>query len=306
MKLRYPFLYLVLASALVAAVLMFFSAGRNRSVLSTPVLSRDRVAQVDIVGVITSSQSVSRGVTSARNIISQLDKYADDDSVKAVVLRIDSPGGTVVAAQEVYAAVKRLRQEKSKIVIASMADTAASGGYYIACAADHIIASPGSITGSIGVIMEFPNFEGLFGKIGVRTTTIKSGTFKDTGSATRKMTDEERVLLQALLDDVHQQFINAVRESRSMKPEEAVSLADGRIFTGRQAMEVGLVDAMGDLRSAILKAAELSGIEGEPEVLHDKKKRRFWGLLEGRIQELLPLSLLGTSPWTTQLLYLWK
>ena len=174
MKLRYPFLYLVLASALVAAVLMFFGAGRNRSVLSTPVLSRDRVAQVDIVGVITSSQSVSRGVTSARNIISQLDKYADDDSVKAVVLRIDSPGGTVVAAQEVYAAVKRLRQEKSKIVIASMADTAASGGYYIACAADHIIASPGTITGSIGVIMQFPNFEGLFGKIGIRTTTIKS------------------------------------------------------------------------------------------------------------------------------------
>jgi protease-4 len=306
MKARYPFLYLVLASALLAALLLVFNASRESSVLPGPVLSRSKVALIDISGVITSSQGVSRGVTSARSVVLQLENYGEDESVKAVVLRIDSPGGTVVAAQEVYSAIKRLQEERGKVVVASMADIAASGGYYIACAADHIVASPGTLTGSIGVIMEFPNLEGLFGKIGVRTTTIKSGKFKDTGSASRQMTAEERALLQELLDDVHEQFIESVRVSRGLPADEVVALADGRIFTGKQAHRLGLVDETGDLRKAILKAAELAGIEGEPTVLREKKKTRIWDLLESRVMGVLPLLRGGVVPGTGRLLYLWK
>lgn len=306
MKVRYPFLYLVLASALLATLLLVFNASRKSSVLSGSVLSHGKVALIDISGVITSSQGVSRGITSARSVVLQLENYADDESVKAVVLRIDSPGGTVVAAQEIYSAIKRLQEERGKIVIASMADIAASGGYYIACAADLIVASPGTLTGSIGVIMEFPNLEGLFGKIGVRSTVIKSGRFKDTGSAFRQMTEEERALLQELLDDVHEQFIESVREGRGLSVEEVVALADGRIFTGKQAHRLGLVDELGDLRKAILKAAELAGIEGEPTVLREKKKTRIWDLLESRVLGALPLLHGGVVPGTARLLYLWK
>jgi protease-4 len=233
MKLRYPFLYLVLASGLIAGALLVFNADREDPVISSSVLARDRVAVINVIGVITSSHDVSKGTSSSRRIIEQLEKYGENDSVKAVVLRIDSPGGTVVAAQEVYGAVNRLRRETGKAVVVSMADIAASGGYYISCAADRIFANPGTITGSIGVIMEFPNLEGLFGKVGIRTTTIKSGEFKDTGNALREMTDRERRLLQDLIDDVFTQFVDAVEKGREMEEEEVRALADGRIFTGR-------------------------------------------------------------------------
>jgi protease-4 len=306
MKVRYPFLYLVLASALLAALLLVFSSSRKNSVLPGRVLARSKVALIDISGVITSSEGVSRGITSSRSVVLQLENYADDSSVKAVVLRINSPGGTVVAAQEVYSAIKRIQEESGMVVVASMADIAASGGYYIACAADHVIASPGTLTGSIGVIMEFPNLEGLFGKIGVTTTTIKSGKFKDTGSAYRQMTGEERALLQELLDDVHEQFIDSVRAGRDLPIEEVIALADGRIFTGKQALSLGLVDETGDLRKAILKAAELAGIDGEPTVLREKKKTRLWDLLESRVLGALPILHGGVVPGTGQLLYLWK
>jgi protease-4 len=305
-KVRYPFLYLVLASTLLAALLLFFGGARKRHSLPATVLSRDKVALVDVSGVITSSQSAPRGVTGTRDLLRELKKHGDDDSVRAVVLRIDSPGGTVVAAQEIYSALRRLRDEKGKVVVASMADVSASGGYYIACAADHIVANPGTITGSIGVIMKFPNLEGLFGKVGIRTITIKSGKFKDTGNSSREMTEEERSVLQSLLDDVHRQFIEDVAAGRGMTIEEVTPLADGRIFTGRRARELGLVDETGDLRSAVLKAAELAGIEGEPSIVSEKRKIRFWELLESRLAGLLPLSSADRPSLNGRLLYLWQ
>ncbi len=305
MKLRYPFLYLVLASGLIAAALLVFNANREDPIISSSVLTRDRVAIIDIVGVITSSHDISQGTSSSRHIIEQLQKYGENDSVKAIVLRIDSPGGTVVAAQEVYGAVNRLRHETGKTVVVSMADVAASGGYYISCAADIIFANPGTITGSIGVIMEFPNLEGLFGKIGIRTTTIKSGEFKDTGNALRAMTERETRLLQDLIDDVFAQFVDAVEKGREMDEGEVRTLADGRIFTGRQAKELGLIDELGDLKEAIDRAAELAGIEGEPVILQEKKKRRFWDLLESRLAIILPRPTGGLVSGG-RLFYLWK
>jgi protease-4 len=302
MRSRFPFLYVVLLSGAAAALLLILNTGSQRRILPSSAISRDRVAVVDITGVLTSSHDVSRGASSARSIVEQLDQYGEDDAVRALVLRIDSPGGTVVAAQEVFAAVNRLREEKAKVVVVSMADIAASGGYYIACSADRILANPGTITGSIGVIMEFPNMEELFGKIGVKSYTIKSGEFKDTGSALREMTDRERAVLQALIDDVFGQFVQAVQESRGMTPEKVRELADGRIFTGKQAQELGLIDQIGDMTDAIRAAADLAGIEGEPEIVREKKKIRFWDILEGNARAWFPVP--GRT--SARLLYLWK
>lgn len=304
MKVRYPFLYLILLSAVAAAVLLAVGHGRRGNILSKPVLSRQSVAVVDVMGVITSSGALSDGTVSASALIEVLKKYGDDNSVKALVLRIDSPGGTVVAAQEVYNAVTRLREEKNKVVFASMADIAASGGYYIACAADRIYANEGTITGSIGVIMEFPNIEGLLRKVGVKTTTIKSGEFKDTGSAFRQMSEKEMRVLQELIDNVYDQFVQAVQQGRGMSEGEVRSLADGRIYTGRQARELGLVDELGDLEIAVRDAAEAAGIEGKPHVVRQKKKVRFWDLLESRLGVFLPLRS-GDYP-AVRLLYLWN
>jgi protease-4 len=302
MRLKFPFLYVVLLSGAAAALLLVLNAGGQRRIFPSSVISGDRIAVVDITGILTSSHNVSRGASSARSIIEQLDQFGEDNSVRALVLRIDSPGGTVVAAQEIFAAINRLREEKEKVVVASMADIAASGGYYIACSADRIFANPGTITGSIGVIMEFPNMEELFGKIGLKSNTIKSGEFKDTGSALREMTDREREVLQALIDDVYGQFVQAVQESRGMTPEKVRELADGRIFTGRQALELGLVDEIGDMTDAIRAAADLAGIEGEPEIVRKKKKVRFWDVLQGSAGAYLPVP--GRT--SARLLYLWK
>jgi protease-4 len=302
MKVKYPFLYIVLASGLLAAVLVALNSGTGGHGLSSSVLAGDKVAVVDISGVLTSSQSVSRDSSSARSIIEALEEHAADDTVRALVLRIDSPGGTVVAAQEVFAAVTRLQEETGKAVVASMADVGASGGYYIACAADRIYANPGTITGSIGVIMEFPNVKELFGKIGIAATTIKSGEFKDTGSALRDMTPREREVLQELIDDVYGQFVQAVGQGRDMTPEAVREIADGRIYTGRQAQDLGLVDELGDLSTAIAAAAELAGIEGEPSVVRPRRKTRFWDLIDGGTETLLPFR--GST--SARLLYLWK
>ena len=226
MKSRYLFLYLVLASSLAAVCFLIFHALRDSSSIPSSVRSDKRVALVDVSGILTSSHDVSRNASSSVRIIEELEKYGDDDSIKAVVLRINSPGGTVVASQEIYEALKRLRHERGKIIVASMADVSASGGYYIACAADRIIANPGTITGSIGVIMEFPNVTELFGRIGISSTTIKSGEFKDTGNALREMTESERTILQSLIDDVYEQFVEVVAAGRKMTRQEVVQVAD--------------------------------------------------------------------------------
>ncbi|HET6676159.1 MAG TPA: signal peptide peptidase SppA [Nitrospiraceae bacterium] len=238
----------------------------------------NRIALIRVEGVLLDAQAT----------IGDLKRFSENPLVKAIVLRIDSPGGGVVPSQEIHDAVKRVRSRSNKAIIASMGTVAASGGYYIAAATDRIIANPGTLTGSIGVIMEMANVEGLLKKIGVEGLVIKSGKFKDVGSPLRKMSEEERKLMQSVMDDVHQQFILAVAEGRSLEVSEVQPLADGRIFTGRQAKEARLVDELGDLDDAIRLAADIVGIEGEPKVLEPRRRFSIRELLESRLSSLFP------------------
>lgn len=238
----------------------------------------DRIALVRVEGVILDSQQT----------VGDLKRFAETPSVKAIVLRIDSPGGGVVPSQEIYDAVKRVRNKNNKMVVASMGTVAASGGYYIAAATDRIIANPGTLTGSIGVIMELANLEGLLKKIGVESLVVKSGQYKDIGSPLRKMSEGDRRILQSVMDDVHRQFIQAVAEGRSLDEAEIRPLADGRIFTGRQAKEMKLIDELGDLEDAIRLAADLVGIEGEPKVVEPRKRFSIRELLESHLFGGLP------------------
>jgi protease-4 len=240
--------------------------------------TEDRIALIRIEGVIVDSQAT----------VGELKKFGENPSIKAIVLRIDTPGGGVVPSQEIHDAVKRVRNKSNKAVIASMGSVAASGGYYIAAATDRIVANPGTLTGSIGVIMETANLEGLLQKIGVEGVIIKSGKYKDVGSPLRKMSAEERGLLQAVMDDVHKQFIEAVAEGRSLELRAAQVLADGRIFTGRQAKEAKLVDELGDLEDAIQLAAEVVGIEGEPKVVEPRRRFSFRELLDSKLSMVWP------------------
>ena len=238
----------------------------------------DRVALIRIEGVILDS----------REAVGELKQFGDNPSVKSIVLRIDSPGGGVVPSQEIHDAVRRVRNKTNKAVVASMGTVAASGGYYIAVATDRIMANPGTLTGSIGVIMETANLEGLLQKLGVEGVVVKSGRYKDVGSPLRKMTDEERNVLQSVMDDVHDQFIEAVAEGRSIELAEAREVADGRVFTGRQARDLRLVDELGDLDDAIQLAADLGGIEGEPNVVEPKRRFSVRELLESKLGTVLP------------------
>jgi protease-4 len=242
------------------------------------VSTGDRIAVIRVEGVIMDSQQT----------IEDLRRFSRNPAVKAIVLRIDSPGGGVVPSQEIYDEVKRVRAKHNKAVIASMGSVAASGGYYIAAATDRIVANPGTLTGSIGVIMETANVEGLLQKIGVEGVVIKSGKYKDVGSPLRKMSEEERGLLQSVMDDVHKQFIEAVAEGRELELVVAQALADGRIFTGRQAKEAKLVDELGDLEDAIQLAADTAGIEGEPKVVEPKRRFSIRELLESRFTAMFP------------------
>jgi protease-4 len=247
--------------------------------------NQDRVALIRIEGVILDAQAT----------ISELKQYSENPLVKAIVLRIDSPGGGVVPSQEIHDAVKRVKNKSNKAVIASMGTVAASGGYYIAAATDRIIANPGTLTGSIGVIMEMANFEGLMKKVGVEGVVIKSGRFKDVGSPLRKMSDEERKLLQSVMDDVHHQFIQAVADGRSLEVSDVEPLADGRIYTGRQAKDARLVDELGDLDDAIHIAADIAGMEGEPKVVEPRKRFSFRDIIESRWASVFPRLELNTG-----------
>lgn len=214
----------------------------------------------------------------AGEIIDQINEFADNKNIRAVVLRIDTPGGSVAPAQEIYQAVLELRKKKK--VVVSMGSVAASGGYLIAVAADKILANPGTITGSISAVMHHANVEELLKKVGVRSSVIKSGKFKDIGSPTREMTAEERSLIQGIVDDVYDQFVKTISENRKIPLSKIVRLADGRIFTGRQAKELGLIDDLGGLQDAVLLAGRLSGIKEKPEIVYGlKKKTTLWKYL---------------------------
>ncbi|MBM4270583.1 MAG: signal peptide peptidase SppA [Deltaproteobacteria bacterium] len=211
----------------------------------------------------------------SNEVVEQINQFDKDDSIKALIVRIDSPGGGVAASQEIYEAVADIKKKKK--VVASMGSIAASGGYMIACAADKIVANPGTVTGSIAAVIHFANVEELMKKIGLKSSVIKSGKYKDIGSPVREMTPDEKVLMQNLVDDISDQFIDMVSRDRKIQKEDLRKIADGRVFTGRQAYRLGLVDHIGDMGYAIDLAGEMSGIKGKPEVVYAKKKGlRLW------------------------------
>ncbi len=253
----------------------------------------DKIAVVDIKGVITSS----------RGIVEQIERLKENNDVKAIILRINSPGGGVGPSQEIYREVLRAKEKKK--IIASMESVAASGGYYVACASDVIVANPGTITGSIGVVMEFSNVEDLLKKIGLRSYVIKSGKHKDIGSPLRNMTSEEKAILQGVIDSVHNQFVRAVAEGRDMEEGKVRQIADGRIFSGEQAKDLGLVDRLGSLQDAIEIAAEMIGIEGKPVVIYPKRKLSLYELLFKKSLRLLMDEVWQREYRLSYLMYSW-
>ena len=258
----------------IVALLIFFFVvlsfiGRYSGGKSGGFAFGDKIAIVEVKGVITQSSGV----------IEELQQYLADDGVKAIIMRVDSPGGGVGPAQEIYREVMRIRSTSKKKVVTSMGSVAASGGYYIACASDRIVANPGTITGSIGVIMQFSNLEELLKKIGVKGVVLKSGEHKDIGSPFREMTPEEKRIMQEVLDNVHQQFIQAVADGRKLERSKVAQIADGRILTGEQAKNLGLVDQLGNLQDTIDVTAKMVGIEGKPNIVYPKKRLSIWELL---------------------------
>jgi protease IV len=225
----------------------------------------NNVAVVEIEGVIIDSEKV----------VNQIKRYRENRNVNAILLRVDSPGGGVAASQEIYEEVKKT-VVSGKPVVVSMGALAASGGYYVSLPASSIVANPGTITGSIGVISQFFHVEELLDKIGVDVTTIKSGRFKDSGSLYRDMAEFEKSYWQDLMDDVYIQFVSAVAEARNFELNHAYELAEGKIYTGRQAYELGLIDTLGTYQDALRIAADFGGIVGDPDIIRERPRRTFW------------------------------
>ena len=226
-----------------------------------------KIGVIPIEGAILDSQTIT----------AQLMKFKKDKGIKAVILRINSPGGAVGPTQEIYREVQRMAETKK--VVASLGGVAASGGYYIAAAAKKIVANPGTITGSIGVIMEFVRFEELLNKIGVKLEVLKSGEFKDIGSPHRKLTNRDKELINALITDIQKQFVEAVARGRNLSLKKTNEIADGRIFSGAQAKELGLVDVLGNFQDAVEIAKNMAGIKGDVTLVYPKKsKLELWDL----------------------------
>src|ERR1017187_6548548 len=256
----------------------------------------DKIAVIDLEGVILSP----------KDTVEQLGKFADDGSVKAIVLHVNSPGGGAAASEEIYREVLRIRDEKKKIIVASIETVGASGAYYVSSATNKIFADDASIVGSIGVIAEWYNYEELMKWAKLKAITLKAGEFKDTGSPTREMTDRKSAYLQGLIDDMHVQFIHNVATGRHMKDSEILPLADGKVWTGEQAVPLKLVDQIGDFRAAIADTAKSVGIKGEPALVHPEKDRKsVLDLLFGDASEYLPdpAKLMQTN---AGFYYLWK
>ena len=283
------FLFIVLC--LLAVVV--YVAGEGAPGLS---LSGNQIASLELEGVISDS----------RDFVDQLKDYGKRAAVKSVVIRINSPGGGVAASQEIYQAIKKFRADTKKKVVVSMGSVAASGGYYVACGADKIFANPGTITGSIGVIAEWYNYGDLLRWAKMQDVVIKSGTFKDAGSGTRPLTDEEKVYFQSLINTMYNQFVATVASSRKMKDEEVRKLADGRVYTGQEAKADGLVDELGTFQDAIDAAARIAGIKGEPKILSPAKKSfSILDILLGNSRAALSLSP-DRSESHIRFQYLWR
>ncbi len=248
--------------------------------------SGGEVALVRVEGPIVSGSGggslFGGAMTGSDDIVEHLDRAAEDPAIKAVVLRVNSPGGSVVASWEIGEAIKRV-QAAGKPVVVSMGETAASGGYWIAAGADRIIASPHTLTGSIGVILQVQNLSELYTKIGYKTDTFKSGPYKDTGDPARDLTDEERVMLQQMVNRTFEAFVQVVAEGRGMSREQVLRVADGRVITGQEALALGLVDELGDLKRAVQVSAEMAGLPGEPFVREMNGSDWLFGALLGKL-----------------------
>ena len=258
------------------AIFVVVAAGLVAIVVGVATLSGTPLGERFTFGKTVAVVDVRGVISDAADTVDALDHLRQQDATIGVVLRIDSPGGAVAPSQEIYDAVWRLRARKP--VVASLGNVAASGGYYVASAADVVVADPGTLTGSIGAIMEVQNVATLAEKVGVSQTVVKSGRFKDVGQPLRAVTDEERVLLQRMVDDVLGQFIDAVARGRGMEAGRVRALADGRLYSGAQARDVGLVDELGGLAEATRVAWSRAGQTGEPRVSHVRLRGRPWWL----------------------------
>ena len=288
-----PILLATLTIAGIFLVFLLLALLLGRSGSSPDLVSiGEKIGVIEVLGPITSADDFNR----------QIIEFRDNTSIKAVILRIDSPGGAVGPSQEIYAEIVKL--QKKKPVVVSMGSVAASGGYYIAAPADRLFANPGTITGSIGVIMSFPNYEGLMEKVGLSSVVVKSGRFKDIGSASRPFSADERKLLQALIDDVHAQFVEAVSAGRDMPVERVRELSDGRIFSGRQALEVGLIDELGGFQVAVRYTAKLVGLGDDPKLVYPEVEQP--GLIERIINSALgDIAFESRQHWKVGPQYLW-
>lgn len=287
---------LLLGAGLAALLLVAFlvTVWTLMAVLEDGVLpGGPRVAVVEIDGIILDGDQVVR----------ELRDHAENPAVKAVVVRVNSPGGVVAPTQEIFSSIQRLRKA-GKPVVASFGAVAASGGYYVGTAADRIYASPGTLTGSIGVVMQMANIEGLLKKVGVEYVVVKAGAYKDVGNFARTMTPEERRILQALLDDVYAQFVAAVAKGRGLDESTVRGFADGRIYSGQQAHALKMVDELGGLEEAIETAGKLGGVPGKPKVIFPRKRFSFSDLLRNQLGLGGPASLLPALPSLRTPLYL--
>jgi len=255
-----------------------------------------RIQVVDIEGELLDS----------RAIIEELQRYQDTDSVPAILLNVDSPGGGVAASQEIYQEVKRLRDEKKKIVVAYFSSVGASGAYYLSCTADKIISNPGAVIGSIGVIAEWVNYGDLMEWAKIKSVIFKTGEFKDTGTPTRALTEREKAYFQGLIDDMYVQFVEAVADGRKLDVEAVRALADGRVFTGRDAREKKLIDEIGNFQDAVELTASLAGISGKPALLRPMRQRvTLLDVLTGDLSGLAPFRS-HVSAAQVRFQYIWK
>jgi len=252
-----------------------------------------RIAVVEIEGIILDGDQAVR----------ELREHAENPAVKAVVVRVNSPGGVVGPTQEIVSGIERVRKA-GKPVVASFGAVAASGGYYVGTAADRIFANPGTLTGSIGVIMQMANVEGLLKKVGVEYVVIKAGAYKDVGNFSRAMTAEERRILQTLLDDVYGQFVTAVAKGRKLDEGTVRGFADGRIYSGQQAHALKMVDELGGFEEAVEAAAKLAGIPGKPKVIYPRRRFSLFEILRGELGLGAPAALLPALPSLRTPLYL--
>ncbi|MEO8581195.1 MAG: signal peptide peptidase SppA [Patescibacteria group bacterium] len=289
------------AIALIALVVIGTSTSKELPTYPTRTVTSggsEKVAIIPLSGDIVAEDTnndplaFSSGVISAKKVIPLLDHVMNDDEIKAVVLKVNSPGGGVVASDEIYRKVKELKAKKP--VIVSFGDMAASGGYYISAGATEIIANPATITGSIGVIAQFPQYNDLLNKLGVQMRTIKSGEFKDIGSPQRPMTDSEKQIFQSMINEAYDQFVHAIADGRNMDEAKVRQIADGRIYTGKQAKENGLVNELGTVDTAINRAKTLADIK-DPTVVEYTERGFFESLLSSSLQKINPLATLSSN-----------